>query len=119
MASTLNLFRNGAVGFIDWLDGLSHEYPNDISDDDQTEEDGIDDPKYAEGIRHPRELRIVPVRVISTENKANDCERVRDAVVHDECWAPKRFPGVRMPCPKSAKNGMCESEPCHKDQGED
>ena len=24
MASTLNLFRNGAVGFIDWLDGREH-----------------------------------------------------------------------------------------------
>jgi hypothetical protein len=28
VANTLNLFRNGAVGFIDWLDGLNSQIDN-------------------------------------------------------------------------------------------
>ncbi len=30
MANTLNLFRNGAVGFIDWLDLLSLKVENEV-----------------------------------------------------------------------------------------
>ena len=32
MANTLNLYRNGAVGFIDWLDGLRGIIPDDLSE---------------------------------------------------------------------------------------
>jgi hypothetical protein len=109
VASALKLHRNGAVGFIDWLDDLL--MTDRTNNEQQTEQNEPADLVYEHETAEASDLLVLELHILSPLEKACHCDTVGDAVIENERWLAEGDPSLLVPCAQQSQKVAAHDEP--------
>ena len=127
MATTLNLHRKGAVGFIDWLDGAhssSRAHGEKENKDGESEEDEIEDQKSAQKATECDRASVWQGLILSSPHKAKESNGVEHSAVKEDDGPSQMLPSAVMQLAKTRKKHLLRNKTAnaadheHKEQGE-